>query len=195
MQRVDVREDARDGIKYRQMKKNMFCLKVTLCEKLKSPDFLPDTKLQDLLQDVLPLRFLHDAHSFQLSVRQSHQSPPWTKHAKWIWRLKGETPGWNLTCTAGDTPKRATDNVFVPVEEQSVNGIQVQIPKAVQGRNIFFYKSIKRNCFTTLSFLCDRHLAWNFQLSPVQLTAKQFRLCINISTVYPLSKDPSQLFP
>lgn len=88
MQRVDVREDARDGIKYRQMKTSMFCLKVTLCEKLKSPDFLPDTKLQDLLQDVLPLRFLHDAHSFQLSVRQSHQSPPWTKHAKWIWRLK-----------------------------------------------------------------------------------------------------------
>lgn len=76
MQRVDVREDARDGIKYRQMKTSMFCLKVTLCEKLKSPDFLPDTKLQDLLQDVLPLRFLHDAHSFQLSVRQSHQSPP-----------------------------------------------------------------------------------------------------------------------
>lgn len=50
--------------------------KSTLCEKLKGPDFLPDAKLQDLLQDVLPLGFLHDAHSFQLSVCQSHQSPP-----------------------------------------------------------------------------------------------------------------------
>ncbi len=50
--------------------------KCTLCEKLKGPDFLTDTKLQDLLQDVLPLGFLHDTHSFQLSVCQSHQSPP-----------------------------------------------------------------------------------------------------------------------
>lgn len=50
--------------------------KSTLCEKLKGPDFLPDAKLQDLLQDVLPLAFLHDAHSLQLSVCQSHQSPP-----------------------------------------------------------------------------------------------------------------------
>lgn len=50
--------------------------KSTLCEKLKGPDFLPDSELQDLLQDVLPLGFLHDSHSFQLPVRQSHQSPP-----------------------------------------------------------------------------------------------------------------------
>lgn len=48
----------------------------TLCEKLKGPDFLPHPKLQDLLQDVLPLGFLHDTHSFQFSVRQSHQSSP-----------------------------------------------------------------------------------------------------------------------
>lgn len=67
----------------------------TLCEKLKGPDFLPDAELQDLLQDVLPLGFLHDAHSFQLSVRQSHQSPPCTKKKKknrWINKNKGK--GW-----------------------------------------------------------------------------------------------------
>lgn len=40
----------------------------TLCEKLKGPDFLSDAKLQDLLQDVLPLGIVHDAHSFQLPV-------------------------------------------------------------------------------------------------------------------------------
>ncbi len=48
----------------------------TLCEKLEGPDFLPDAKLQDLLQDVLPLDLLHDAHPLQLSVSQPHQSPP-----------------------------------------------------------------------------------------------------------------------
>lgn len=48
----------------------------TLCEELKGPDLLPDAELQDLLQDVLPLDVLHDAHSLQLSVSQPHQSPP-----------------------------------------------------------------------------------------------------------------------
>lgn len=63
--------------------------KSTLCEKLKGPDFLPDAKLQDLLQDVLPLGFLYDAHSFQLSVRQSHQSPPYTEKAN---KAEGQGP-------------------------------------------------------------------------------------------------------
>lgn len=47
----------------------------TLREELKGPDFLSDPQLQDLLQDVLPLGFLHDAHPLQFPVRQSHQSP------------------------------------------------------------------------------------------------------------------------
>lgn len=42
--------------------------KFTLCEELESPDFLADTKLQDLLQDVLPLGFVDNPHSLQLSV-------------------------------------------------------------------------------------------------------------------------------
>lgn len=54
----------------------------TLCEKLEGPDFLPDAKLQDLLQDVLPLDLLHDTHPLQLSVSQPHQSPPWAKEKK-----------------------------------------------------------------------------------------------------------------
>lgn len=49
-------------------------------EELQCPDLLPNTKLQDLLKDVLPLGLLHDAHSLQLPVRQSQQSPPyWTE--------------------------------------------------------------------------------------------------------------------
>ena len=77
----------------------------TLCEKLKGPDFLPDAELQDLLQDVLPLGFLHDAHSFQLSVCQSHQSPPWAGKQTTL-KVKGQKEqeaSWKLICTAGDT--------------------------------------------------------------------------------------------
>lgn len=48
----------------------------TLREELQSPDFLSNAELQDLLQDVLPLGLLDDAHSLQLPVRQSHQGPP-----------------------------------------------------------------------------------------------------------------------
>lgn len=47
----------------------------TLREQLEGPDFLSDPQLQDLLQDVLPLGFLDDAHPLQFPVRQSHQSP------------------------------------------------------------------------------------------------------------------------
>lgn len=47
----------------------------TLCEELEGPDLLSDPQLQDLLQDVLPLGLLYDAHPLQLPVRQSHQSP------------------------------------------------------------------------------------------------------------------------
>lgn len=49
----------------------------TLCEKLQGPDLLAHPQLQDLLQDVLSLALLHDAHPLQFSVRQSHESPPW----------------------------------------------------------------------------------------------------------------------
>ena len=49
----------------------------TLCEELQGPDFLTHAELQDLLQDVLPLGLLHDPHSLQLPVRQSHQGAAW----------------------------------------------------------------------------------------------------------------------
>lgn len=192
MQRVDVREDARD----RQADEEEQVLpKRYLVWEVAESGLPPGHEAAGPAAGCAASALPAWCPFFPAFCPSISSEPALNKTCKTNLKVKGQMPGWDLTCTAGDTPKRATDNVFVPVEEQSVNGIQVQIPKAVQGRNIFFYKSIKRNCFTTRSFLCDRHLAWNFQLSPVQLTAKQIRLCINISTVYPLSKDPSQLFP